>query len=138
MQIVAASQSDKSSFRPRSSSSNRLPTSLRVLSAITTLFGSATPCKLGLVAEMPLAGEIGAITVLLEEFRDRRRLPPEAIPVAGNDDDRERRADWDAAGLERGAACRATCLPVPIAEQRAFLGEAINVRGWMAQRNAAT
>jgi hypothetical protein len=33
------------SLAPRSSSSNRLPRSLRVLSAITTLFGSATPCK---------------------------------------------------------------------------------------------
>ena len=30
---------------PRSSSSNRLPTSLRVLSAITTLLGSARPCS---------------------------------------------------------------------------------------------
>ena len=34
-----------SSFGPRSSSSNRLPTSFRVLSAITTLFASAIPCK---------------------------------------------------------------------------------------------
>ncbi len=34
-----------SSCGPRSSSSNKLPTSLRVLSATTTLFGSATPCK---------------------------------------------------------------------------------------------
>jgi hypothetical protein len=33
------------SLAPRSSSSNRLPRSLRVLSAITTLFGSARPCK---------------------------------------------------------------------------------------------
>src|SRR4029077_7609768 len=33
------------SFAPRSSSSNRLPTSFRVLSATTTLFGSATACK---------------------------------------------------------------------------------------------
>ena len=31
---------------PRSSSSNRLPSSLRVLSAMTTLFGSASPCSL--------------------------------------------------------------------------------------------
>ena len=30
---------------PRSSSSNRLPSSFRVLSAITTVFGSAVPCK---------------------------------------------------------------------------------------------
>ena len=33
------------SFAPRSSSSNRLPRSFRVLSAMTTLFGSAMPCK---------------------------------------------------------------------------------------------
>ena len=33
------------SFAPRSLSSNRLPTSLRVFSAITTLFGSAMPCR---------------------------------------------------------------------------------------------
>ena len=30
---------------PRSSSSNKLPTSFRVLSAMTTLSGSAMPCK---------------------------------------------------------------------------------------------
>ena len=33
------------SLAPRSSSSNRLPSSFRVPSAITTVFGSATPCK---------------------------------------------------------------------------------------------
>jgi hypothetical protein len=33
------------SFGPRSSSSNRLPRSLRVLSAMTTVFGSAIPCR---------------------------------------------------------------------------------------------
>jgi hypothetical protein len=33
------------SFAPRSSSSNRLPRSVRVLSAMTTVFGSATLCR---------------------------------------------------------------------------------------------
>ena len=33
------------SLAPRSSSSNRLPSSFRVLSAMTTMFGSATPCR---------------------------------------------------------------------------------------------
>ena len=33
------------SFASRSSSSNRLPRSFRVFSAMTTVFGSATPCR---------------------------------------------------------------------------------------------
>jgi len=43
--------------------------------------------ELGLVAEVPLAGEVSGIAVLLVELGNGRRLFPEAVRVAGNDDD---------------------------------------------------
>ena len=49
--------------------------------------------ELGLVAEVPLAGEVSRVSVLLEELGDRRRLLPEPVLVTGGDDDRQRRAD---------------------------------------------
>ena len=52
----------------------------------------------GLVAEMPLAGEGGAVAVLFEELGDGRRLGAEIIFIAGSDDDREGGADRDAPG----------------------------------------
>ena len=48
------------SCAPRSSSSKRLPTSLRVLSAITTLFGSAMPCKRAARLREPKGGSAHA------------------------------------------------------------------------------
>ena len=89
------------------------------------------------VAEMPLAGEVGLIAVLLEELGDGRRVRVQAVRVAGNDHDRQRRADRDAPGHERGAARRATGLAVPAREHRAFLGQAIDVRRGMPERRAA-
>lgn len=56
--------------------------------------------ELGLIAEVPLAGEVSGIAVLLVELGDGRRLFPEAVRVAGNDNDRQRRADRDAPGHE--------------------------------------
>jgi hypothetical protein len=49
--------------------------------------------ELGLVAEMRLAGKISGIAVLLVELGNGWRLFLEAVRVAGNDDDRQRRAD---------------------------------------------
>ena len=91
----------------------------------------------GLVAQMPLAGEVGGIAVLLEELGDRRRLLTEHIRIAGRDDDRQRRADRNAPGDERGAARGAARLSVPVGERRALLGDLIDVRRRMAERLAA-
>src|SRR5208282_22341 len=91
----------------------------------------------GLVAEMPLAGKIGRIAVLLEELGDRRRLLAQEVRVGGRDNDRQRRADRNAPSDERGAACGATRLPVPVGEGRAFLGDLVDVWSGMAERFAA-
>ena len=92
---------------------------------------------LGLVAQMPLAGEVRRIAVLLEELGDRRRLLAQGVLVARSDDDRESRADRNAPGHERGATRRAACLAVPTGEDRAFLGDLVDVRRRMAERGAA-
>src|SRR5262249_32215854 len=85
----------------------------------------------GLVAEMPLAGEIGRVTVVPEEFSDGRGLLAKEVLVAGGNDDGERRADRNAPGHERGAARRAARLTVPGGEHRALAGEAVDARlGW--------
>ena len=57
--------------------------------------------ELGLVAEVPLAREVGPVSVLLEELGDGRRLLPQPVLVSGGDDDRQRRADRNAPGLKR-------------------------------------
>src|SRR5947209_13980066 len=68
------------------------------------------------VAEMPLAGEVRRVTVLLEELGNRRSAFPEKVVVTGGDHNRERRTDGDAPGDERGAAGGATGLPVSARE----------------------
>ena len=47
------------------------------------------------------------------------------------------RTDGDAPGHERGAASGATCLTIPTCEHGPFLGDAIDVRGRMAEVRAA-
>ena len=89
--------------------------------------------ELGLVAEMPLAGKVRRVAVLLIELGDGRCLFLEAIGVAGNDDNRHRRTDRDTPGHERCAARGAAGLAVPIGEHGTFLGEAINVRRRVAE-----
>ena len=74
----------------------------------------------GLVAQVPLAGEVGRVAVLLEEFGDRRRFLVQGVRIAGGDHDRERRADRNPSGDERGAAGRAARLAVPVREDRAL------------------
>ena len=92
--------------------------------------------ELGLIAQMPLAREIGAVAVLLEELGDRRRGLRQAVLVARHHHHREGRTDRDAPGHERGAAGGATRLTIPAGEHGAFLGDAIDVRGRMAEVRA--
>ncbi len=84
--------------------------------------------ELGLVAEMPLAREVGRVAVLLEELGDRRRLRLQAVLVTGRHDHGQGGADRDAAGDEGRPAGGAARLAVPAREQRALLGELD--RGW--------
>ena len=88
---------------------------------------------LGFVAEMPLAREVGRVAVLLEELGDRRGFLAQEVLITRRDDNRQRRADGNAPGNERGAAGGATRLAVPTGEMRAFLGDAIDVWGRMAE-----
>src|SRR5213592_939168 len=94
--------------------------------------------ELGLITKMPLAREVSAIAVLLEELGDRRRGLGQAVLVARHYHDRKGRADRDASGHERGAAGRATRLTIPAREYGAFLGDAINVRGRVTEVRATT
>jgi hypothetical protein len=48
---------------------------------------------LGFVAEMPLAGEVRAVTVLLEKLGNSGSFFAKIILVAGNDNDRQGRTD---------------------------------------------
>src|SRR5215469_10010397 len=80
-----------------------------------------------LVAEVPLAGEVRRVAVLLKEFGNRWRLRTEVVLVARGNHDRKRRADGNASGHKRGAACRTACLAVPTGEDRAFLGHLVDV-----------
>jgi hypothetical protein len=79
------------------------------------------------VAEMPLAGEVGRVTVLLEELGDGRRFLAEIVLVAWSHHDRERRADRDASGDEGSPPRGATRLTVPTGEGRTLLGDAVDV-----------
>src|ERR1700733_14431643 len=74
--------------------------------------------EFGLIAEMPLAREIGAVTVLLEKLGDCRRGFCQAVLVAWHDDHRKGRTDRDAPSYERGAASGATRLTIPTGEHR--------------------
>ena len=93
---------------------------------------------LGLVAQMPFAGEVRRVAVLLEELGDRRRLLAQAVFVARRHHDRQRGADRNASGHERGAAGGATRLAVPVGENGAFLGDPIDVRRRMTEARAAS
>src|SRR6266542_194661 len=78
--------------------------------------------ELGGVTQMPLAREVSAIAVLLEELGDRRRGLRQAVLVARHHHDREGRADRNASGHERGPARRTPRLTIPAREYSAFLG----------------
>src|SRR5580704_14416989 len=86
---------------------------------------------------MPFAGEIGRVTILLEELGYRRRGLCQPVGVARSDDYREGRADGIAAGHEGRAPRRATRLAVPAGEPGAFGGDTVNVWGRMAKALAA-
>src|ERR1017187_6729602 len=66
-----------------------------------------------LVAHVPLAGEVGGVAVLLEEFGDGRGLRLEVVLVARGNHDRERGTNGNATGHEGRAARRAARLSVP-------------------------
>jgi hypothetical protein len=93
--------------------------------------------EFGLIAEMPLAREISAVTVFLEKLGDRWGGFRQTILVARHNDNRERRADRNAPAQERCAARGTTRLTIPTCEHGPFLGDAIDVRGRMAKVRAA-
>jgi hypothetical protein len=94
--------------------------------------------ELGLITQMPLAREVRAIAVLLEELGDRRRGFRQAVLIARHHHHRERRTDGYTPGHERGAAGGTTRLTIPTREHGSFLGDAIDVRGRMAEVRAPT
>ena len=89
--------------------------------------------ELGLIAQMPFAGEIGRVTVLLEELGDCRRRFRQAVGVTRNHHDRESRADRIAAGHEGSATRSATRLTIPAGEHGTLGGDPVNVRCRMAE-----
>jgi len=80
------------------------------------------------VAQMPFPRKIGLVTVLLEKFRDGRRLRSNPVRVARRDHHRQGGAHREASGHERGATGRATRLPVPFRERRALGRQLVEVR----------
>src|SRR5208337_4470571 len=93
---------------------------------------------IGFVAHMPLTGEVRRVAVFLEKFGDRRRLLPDVVLVTRGNYDRERRADRNTPGHERGAAGGATRLAVPAGENGALLGDAIDIWCGMAEARASS
>jgi hypothetical protein len=87
-----------------------------------------------LVAEVPLARKVCRVAVLFEEFCDCRCLRAEEVLVARGNHDRQRRADRNTPGNERGAARGAARLAVPVCENGTLLCDLIDVRCRMAER----
>ena len=79
------------------------------------------------VAEMVLAELAGDIAERLEQRGDRRVLDLHALRRARQADLGEAGADRRLAGDEGGAAGGAALLAVPVGEQRALLGDAVDV-----------
>ena len=84
------------------------------------------------VAEVVLAELSGHVAERLEQVGDGRILRLEAHLGAGQADLGQAGADRRLARDERSAAGGAALLAVPIREHRAFLGDAIDVRGLVA------
>src|ERR1035438_7837860 len=78
-----------------------------------------------LVTHVPLAGEVGGVAVLLEKLSNRWSLWAEIVLVSRGNHDRERGANGNASGHERGAARRAACLSVPTGEDGSFFGHLV-------------
>ena len=81
------------------------------------------------VAEVVLAELAGLVTPRLEELGDRDVAGLEAFLGAGQTHLQHAGAKADLTGDEGGAAGGAALLAVPVGEQRAFFGDAIDVRG---------
>src|SRR5208283_4590502 len=92
---------------------------------------------IGFVAHMPLTGEVRRVAVFLEKFGDRRRLLVEEVLVTRGNYDRERRADRNTPGHERGAAGGATRLTVPAGNHCTLLRYAIDTRCGMSAPRAS-
>ncbi len=84
------------------------------------------------VAQVVLAELPGHVALRLEQLGngDVTRLQP--LLGAGQADLQQAGAEWRLAGDERGAAGGAALLAVPVGEERAFLGDAIDVRRLVA------
>ena len=84
------------------------------------------------VAEMVLAELAADITMRLEQLGHRRVFLLQPFVRARQADLGQAGADGRLPGDERGASGGATLLPVPVGEQRAFLGDAVDVRRLVA------
>src|SRR6476661_6799555 len=74
---------------------------------------------------------------LLQILGDGRGLLGEAVRIAGGEHGGERGADWNAAGDEGGAPCRAARLAIIIDEAHTFGSKTIEVRRGRAAHGAA-
>src|ERR1700744_5436085 len=86
-----------------------------------------------LIAEVPFAGEIRRVAILLEELSDRRRLGPQIVFISRSHDDRECCTNRNAPGHERGASRRATRLSIPTGKHGTLLGHPVDVRSGMTE-----
>ena len=84
------------------------------------------------VAEVVLAELAGRVAKRLEQFGDRRVFFLQAFVRARQADLGQAGADGRLPGDERRAAGGAALLAVPVGEQRAFLGDAVDVRRLVA------
>jgi hypothetical protein len=85
--------------------------------------------KLVEIAQMVLAELAGGVAERLQRFCDGHILGAKTNRCARQPDFRKPGADRRLSGDEGGAASRAALLGVPVSEQRAFLGDTIDVRG---------
>lgn len=85
---------------------------------------------------MVLADLSGGVTIRLEQFGDRRVLVLKALLGSRHADFQKTSPKWRLSQDERGSSCGAGLLRVIVGEQRAFLGDAIDV-GRTAAHHAA-
>ena len=79
------------------------------------------------VAQVVLAELRGHVALLLEQFGDRHVTRLQPFLRAGQADLQHARPEARLAGDETGAAGRAALLAVPVGEQGAFLGDAVDI-----------
>ena len=84
------------------------------------------------VAEMVLAELTGRVTLRLEQLGDCRIFLRQPLLCRRQSDFQQPRAQWRLSGDERGAAGCTGLLAVIISEDRAFVGNAVDVRSAVA------